>query len=81
MPLNILILHFKQCGRSSVMRLIGHLRWLFFNPAMLLFGMKRSLRRSRRMSVAGGKAEMICSVRVFRILTHSGHAALSEFLR
>jgi hypothetical protein len=36
-------------------------------------GPKRSLRRSRRMSVVGGEAENICSVRVFRILTHLGH--------
>jgi putative ABC transport system substrate-binding protein len=36
-------------------------------------GTKRSLRRSRRMSVVGGEAENICSVRVFRILTHLGH--------
>ena len=39
---------------------------------MSLPGTKRSSRCRRHMSVVGGKAESICSVRVFRILTHLG---------
>jgi hypothetical protein len=39
---------------------------------MSLHGTKQSLRCRRRMSVVGGEAENISSVRVFRILTHNG---------
>src|SRR5664279_5230501 len=48
---------------------------------MAAVGTKRTWRSGRDMSVIGATADVICSERVFRLLTHFGHRPLAQFIR
>jgi hypothetical protein len=47
------------------------------NPEPSTHGTTRKSQPERLMSASGGKPENICSQRVFRVLTRTGHGCLS----
>ena len=56
--------------------MLQNVKKVLANPEPSTHGTKRSLRCSRRVSVAGGETENMCSARVFRLLTRTELALL-----